>query len=1295
MGQFLWKFDHNSQNKDNIKLMINAAIASEEQTPPQTKDNIYSAGIFLNDAEIKQRKEQAENLRRRYNNIHAQRNWLGKSWDILKNGFGLENCPYNLERKISDFETYSDSYEQVNNALKDYDKSQNQIKDAVSSIQSAAKGAYEGITEWDREQTARVLNVWSKSDIGALAKGDFKTFLEIQKNSSAAELVKGNFGEAAKKFGEENRNLSTALGFETAKDGYREAYKMAENAVDDGDDTKLTAAEKTVAVVGGVGDFADDITTPVGLASLPLFNGLIKGGNWLLSKMPSFVGKTVSVGLVADGSRRMGNGIYDIVAADTKEEVKEGTGKVIDGVIETGIGFGSAASLPKNAEIDALSQELKADPKTKSLAKLLKGEKTTQESLTLIKREVAKIYRPDVNVESKSVFQKINGMIEDAKKSLKLQAEIKSFKGKIKKLFKKETKHSDAKQCLLEYKPIEETMVPKDTATVKAVDEKSVTVPVAKVEPKLDAVPKLATEIKVQPKLDVKPVEITKPKAETPYAEAAGADSAAALKGAEPAAEGKMAEPKIEVAKAEPKTEITVIRAEAVANKPLPKTIEEFKTWCNELNIDPYDTEFIVKSGFLNDSNIDIISELIALKINGKPRFTSSDIIMIALETNSEKSGVKSTILELAKLMNKNEPRCEGTDISIIVKFLCDKNKNILKDIINKTDNNGNPLYSVDEIVLLLQLHLRELNSKSFHEKDLLCSILSKDIKCAKDKKTKMELQKKLDLLQKSINKALEPIPVSKEANNEFWHNFLTTANKENAKVIKGLERVIEKYGQEGLPLEFSRADFVKELKAKLETLPEEQRTEILKKLDIQLNDNSYEGFIDLKGIDGTVAKEAEIKSLCERFLLENRINTGDPQIDKFLNSIIKGIPELVNIIGKKQHGMHQYTLDGHTLKVLKEVVSNPKFETLSNQDKMIAQLMALFHDIGKLEGVEDTGHEFMSSVMANDILGKVNLPEFTKKRIVELIKNHNWLQQMSEGQITPETAAVIFRNPEDVKIAEIFAEADLKGVGTGNMIVQTRILNGDKIPTVEFQGHTYRVLDISKLPEGTDLTQFGLSTKDKKDLRFLFHKGNFEKLEQVTKPFNEGYACTTLITPSKKSTFVEKKSDVGMLLESPNQNVIGAYNFDQFTPTRQGLNGFLEMTKNDFAGRIYQRDIILRSLSKKYSVTERDYAEIFKQLISKKSLSQIKDVVLSNGTTIKAEDIINAYRAFENDLLIDSGTDRLASYNEVNLYLPQIKGAILIGESLSEIPAETLQFIRERNLPIFIILNGTSLYIL
>ena len=569
----------------------------------------------------------------------------------------------------------------------------------------------------------------------------------------------------------------------------------------------------------------------------------------------------------------------------------------------------------------------------------------------------------------------------------------------------------------------------------------------------------------------------------------------------------------------------------------------------------------------------------------------------------------------------------------------------------------------------------------------------------------KKEFQEKAHILEKSIESAIEPIQVSSKANNSFWNNLLTTADKNIGHVIKNLDFVIEKHCKEGLPLEFSRADFVKELKSKLKSLPESQQAQVLKKLDITLDNDSYEGFIKLNGLDSKIAEELEIKKLCEKFLLENRINTGDAKIDKFLNSIINGMPELVNIIGKKQHGIQQYTLDIHTLKVLKEVVSHPKFETLSDQAKMIAQLMALFHDIGKKEGIVDSGHEFTSAIMTNDILGKINLPEFTKKRLIELIKNHNWLQLMNERQINAEEAAIKFRNLEDVTIAEIFAEADLKGVGqefyaqysddlktnieamrtaidelysTGNILFPTRILNLDKIPVVEYNGQKYRVLNLSKLPEGTDLRKFGLSVKDIKDLRFLFHKGDFETMQTLTKAFNDSLICATMISPDKKATFCG--SNVGMLLDAPNSNVINSTPYNQNSRGQKGFIDVVDFSSKLSSFRTFQRDIFLKELSKKYNIKQSDYAEIYRQMVDKKYLTRVHDITIS-GLTIKAEDLINAYNAVENGIMMNSTSE----HNEINLYNPQVKGAILIGNSLSEIPQDTLKYIQEHNLPIFI----------
>ena len=65
----------------------------------------------------------------------------------------------------------------------------------------------------------------------------------------------------------------------------------------------------------------------------------------------------------------------------------------------------------------------------------------------------------------------------------------------------------------------------------------------------------------------------------------------------------------------------------------------------------------------------------------------------------------------------------------------------------------------------------------------------------------------------------------------------------------------------------------------------------------------------------------------------------------------------------------------------------------------------------------------------------------------------------------------------------------------------------------------------------------------------------------------------------------------------------------------------------------------------------------------------------------IKKEQIIEAYKAVEDEIM--KNTD--IKHNEINVYNPKIKGVIFIGDSLSDVPADALNFAKENDLPIFL----------
>ena len=587
------------------------------------------------------------------------------------------------------------------------------------------------------------------------------------------------------------------------------------------------------------------------------------------------------------------------------------------------------------------------------------------------------------------------------------------------------------------------------------------------------------------------------------------------------------------------------------------------------------------------------------------------------------------------------------------------------------------------------------------------------ELKLLMESKKNIELKTQLEKIEKSLTHAIEPVSVDRKEISKFCKTFL----KRNIKTDSVLslpekwDEIAEKYGETGLPLEYSRKAFVGDLTEILRNLPDGEQKEILRKMDIYLNlkgQDDYEGFVTLSKLNRENPNEEAIYKIGEKFLKENQIKTGDDKIDKLLNTTIKAFPEFINIIGKAHHGPHKYTIDIHTLKVFKEVVSHPKFNELSLQDKIIAQFVALFHDIGKKGGEDDNYHEILSSIIANDILSsKVPMADNVRKRIVELIRNHNWSESMNARNMTAEKAAVLFRNPKDDLIMEIFAEADLKGVSEsfyndnkdsvqrsienirkklqefnagGNMLFTTYVNRSKKLP--EYDGN--KVLDLTKVEDDANLCDYGLSTRNKEDLRFLVHatdEEGMEKLDKICHGIDDPVLCSTLISPSKHSLY-NQSAKWAIMLDAPNSNIANSAPANQSSGGGKGLSKFVKFVFEDKEYRNFQRNVFLRALRKYYpNITQEQYGEIYKKLVNKKRLENFEDIILSDGTEITAPKLQEAYKAIE-EAIIET-TDK--EHNEINVYNPKVAGIISFVH-LESLRSDVLNFVQEHNLPIIIL---------
>ncbi len=667
--------------------------------------------------------------------------------------------------------------------------------------------------------------------------------------------------------------------------------------------------------------------------------------------------------------------------------------------------------------------------------------------------------------------------------------------------------------------------------------------------------------------------------------------------------------------------------------------------------------------------------------------------------------------------------------------------KNIFNTIYSKEDLiNFNKLISIEKIKNDSQIF-----NKIWNQRDILAdkrSLFDIDY-CVSLKNSLTSLKQELDAetilkmeqaglgintrlrsIEQFLNKAITPIEVPVESMRLFGKNFLANY-PQTENILKTFD--FTSFGKEGLPLKYSRKSFMADLSQLLKKESPDEKLKIFEKIGIQPkfdkagNILAYEGVPNLKDFTAQSDAQKRIIDLVRKFMFENEVVSNNTELNKSMNSIIKAFPEYLNFIGKQQQPTHAYSTDIHIMKVLQEAMNHPDYSKLSDLDKTVMKFSILFHDIAKIEGIIDKQHQNVSALYTNNLLEKINMPKEIKNRIVELIKNHHWSEEFNTGNATAENIATRFRNPQDYLISKIFAQSDLKGVNkdfysmfsgalsheklapiekalddiykTGNVIITSRIITPSKIPQVIHQGKTYKVINLSKLADNQDMSQFGFVQGVKKEnIRFLTHfipdhtmAESAQKIDILSDVSRPGVLSTSLLSPQKNKTYGYRK--YGFVLESENSNIANAYEMNQGSGNKKDFDNFVHfvccdepLTKPFFKKtRTFLRNNVLQELSLKYpDLDETEYGEIYKQIIAKKHFGQIADLN-TEKRTIKGEDLKQALSKAQDKLFNPCPTE----HNEIVVYNPKISGMIFKENSIEEVPQDLLDFAHERNLPI------------
>lgn len=517
--------------------------------------------------------------------------------------------------------------------------------------------------------------------------------------------------------------------------------------------------------------------------------------------------------------------------------------------------------------------------------------------------------------------------------------------------------------------------------------------------------------------------------------------------------------------------------------------------------------------------------------------------------------------------------------------------------------------------------------------------------------------------------------------------------------------------------LDFSREKFLQEIQSILSKLNISEQRKVMDYFGFEIKNGKLSGYPinvnngeKLKEIenDETKAVVEELRPIVQRFSVDNKINIPqDKKLEKTLNKILEGLPELKTLVGKTQHKTQDYSLDKHTLKVLQNVVKNPNYESLSDADKRIITIAALLHDIAKTEGVIDKVHPVESAFDAFYIIQKFNLPEDEQLKLYQLIKTHDWLEKLNNPQENSDKLskdiAFNMRHSNTFELSKILCEADLKSVKADEsfwtnfqdafvqkskniqnyldileksriFLPQTKIPKASEMQNVETKtanGITNKVLYINQCDN--DLSKYGFEQGTTvENWKGLVHALDYETQLRNCDTFSiidsDALLSTSYMNPKEYHVFRKQ----GLILDVHSSDIHAGY----YRDFGSGYTKNLELLQNDYlfgGSREKYRNYIPNLIKEKLKLTDEKYVELMKKIEGCKSITDIEKIDSEFASVLQ--------NVFEE---MDSGKRSYGrKYNEILSSRPKIQGVFSYEQDYEDIPLFLRKYAQDNDLTI------------
>ncbi|HEY9871292.1 MAG TPA: hypothetical protein V6D08_19185, partial [Candidatus Obscuribacterales bacterium] len=414
-------------------------------------------------------------------------------------------------------------------------------------------------------------------------------------------------------------------------------------------------------------------------------------------------------------------------------------------------------------------------------------------------------------------------------------------------------------------------------------------------------------------------------------------------------------------------------------------------------------------------------------------------------------------------------------------------------------------------------------------------------------------------------------------------------------------------------------------------------------------------------------SEQAALRAAAESALTDNAALgrlMGDGPLGRLFPSVF-GDASAGGMVGRPQHGGHQFPLHVHTLHVLNRVRQHREFKSLTPKEQTNLLWAALLHDSGKQAGKADPDHEWVSANLSWGVLRTLGYPPQRVQRIADLISRHGEMSfnphQRTTSRLADEayakSLAVFYRHPSVIKQLRILNEADIRSIdGTSShwtpevqaeleaisRVVGTQAgkLNRGSIPLLT-----------TALPE-----RFGLFPM-KGDYALLAHASPhmesafLEQLSLIESP--EFSVSASLLTPRHHRLYYQDANIVA-LVAGPPEHISQAYRSNLGTGRAVDWKGHVELTTSwleHYKGKQFLTELDTRIRRLTGGVGLRSLSELWRKLAQYDTLDEL---ALDKGTD---SPYYKGQQEIFKALTTDEGGRPSKEHNEIKLNNPTLVG--------------------------------------